>query len=174
MKRDQHLITPLIRQLFGEQSTRADRSHFEGHDQRSRRRFITSACPPSWMWSYKGCLACRRHADTLLAINDSGPEESSKVTSALLLMSAQLANQELSLLLNGALYSPVIISESKPIQPATALNEYNRIKELVHTTPRHLLQKVWNDPGFRPVAPSTPSFVSLYDSLLLCEKCSAW
>lgn len=41
----------------------------------------------------RGCLACQRHTDTLLAINDSGPEdESSKLTSALSLMSAPLTH----------------------------------------------------------------------------------
>lgn len=76
--RDQHLITALIRQLFGEQSRLADRSHFEGHSHESRGRI--GASPLLILCSdinlvIQGCLACQWHTGSLLAISDSGPEE---------------------------------------------------------------------------------------------------
>lgn len=92
MRRDQHLIVALIRQVFGEPSKLAATRHFEipeaGRGTVYYQRLFSNV-----NLVIGGCLACQQHPDALLVINNSGHEDdSSKVTSALVLMSAALTH----------------------------------------------------------------------------------
>ena len=78
-------MASLIRQLFGR---RKQSGWQESHRRQSGRRTVSNHLL-RLRWDHRGgVFSIQRHADTLLALSDRGPEdERSKVTPALLLMS---------------------------------------------------------------------------------------